>query len=52
MNKVIHTFPKSLIPKVTVIARVEFELAYYAVTVQYLTHYTTGTTPTSFGAIE
>ena len=35
-------FPKSISPKVNVIARLEFELAYYDVIVQHFSHYATG----------
>ena len=38
-NKVVYTFPK----KVIVIARLEFELAYYNSAVHRLNHYTTRT---------
>ena len=41
-NKDVHTFPKGISPKVNVIARLEFELAYYDVTVHYVSHYDTG----------
>ena len=34
-------FPKGVSPKVNVIARLEFELAYYDVTIQNVSHYTT-----------
>ena len=36
-------FLKGIYPKVTVIAWLEFELAYYDVAVQCVSHYTTGT---------
>ena len=35
-------FPKGMNPKVNVIARLEFELTYYAVTVQHVSHYPVG----------
>ena len=35
-NKDVHTFSKGISAKVNVIARLEFELAYYDVIVQYL----------------
>ena len=38
----VQTFPKSICPKVNVIAQVEFELANYDVKVQYVNHYATG----------
>ena len=37
------TFPKGICQKVNVIAWLEFELAYYDVVVQYVSHYTAGT---------
>ena len=37
------TFPKSIRPKVNVIAQLEFELAYYVVSIQLVSHYATGT---------
>ncbi len=37
-----HTFPKGICPKVNVIVRLEFELAYYDSTVHRFNHYTTG----------
>ena len=36
----VHTFLKTIYPKVNVIARLEFELAYYDSTTQRLNHYT------------
>ena len=39
-DKVFHSFPNGISPKVNVIARLEFELAYYVVTVQHFSHYT------------
>ena len=39
----IHTFPKGICPKVNVIARLEFELAYYDFAVHRFNHYTTRT---------
>ena len=38
----IHTFFKGISPKVNVIARLEFELAYYDIIVQHVSHYATG----------
>ena len=35
----IHTFPKSISPKTNVMARLEFELAYFEATVQHFSHY-------------
>ena len=39
----VHTFPKGICPKVNVIARLEYELAYYDSTVHRFNHYTTRT---------
>ena len=36
------SFPRYISPKVNMIARLEFELAYFEVAVQYFIHYTTG----------
>ena len=44
-DKGVHTFPKGICPKVNVIVRLEYELAYYDSTVQRFTHYTTRTPP-------
>ena len=41
----VHTFPKGICPKVNVIARLEFELAYYDSAVHRFNHYTTRTPP-------
>ena len=41
MDKGVHTFPKDICPKVNVIARLEFELAYYDFAVHHFNHYTT-----------
>ena len=38
-----HTFPKGICPKVNVIARLEYELAYYDSAVHRFNHYTTRT---------
>ena len=38
-----HTFLKVITPKVKIIERLEFELAYYDVTVRHVSHNTTGT---------
>ena len=40
-DKGIHTFPKSICPKVNVIERLEYELAYYDSVVHRFNHYTT-----------
>ena len=37
--KGVHTFPKGICPKVNVIARLEYELAYYDSAVQRFNHY-------------
>ena len=42
-NKGVHTFPKGICPKVNVIARLEYELAYYDSAVHRFNHYTTRT---------
>ena len=44
-DKGAHYFPKVISPKVNVIARLEFELAYYNASVQKIIHYATGTAP-------
>ena len=41
-DKGVHTFPKGICPKVNVIARLEYELAYYDSAVHRLNHYTRG----------
>ena len=41
----VHTFPKGICPKVNVIARLEYELAYYDSAVHRFNHYTTRTPP-------
>ena len=41
-------FPKSICPKVNVIARLEFEFTYFDSTVQRFNHYTTRTSPQAF----
>ena len=46
-DKGVHTFPMGIIPKVNVIALLEFELAYYNPVVQLVIHYTTRTSPVS-----
>ena len=43
--KGVHTFPKGICPKVNVIARLEFELAYYDSAVHRFNHYTTRRPP-------
>ena len=44
-DKRVHTFPKGICPKVIVIARLEYELAYYNSAVHRFNHYTTWTPP-------
>ena len=39
-DKRVYTFPKVINPKVNVIARLEFELAFCTIAVQQLNHYT------------
>ena len=41
----VHTFPKGICPKVNVIARLEYELAYYDSAVYRFNHYTTRIPP-------
>ena len=48
-DKGVHTFPKGICPKVNVIARLEFELAYYDFAVHRFNHYTTRTPPKAAG---
>ena len=43
VDKGIHNFPKSISPKGDIITQMEFELAYYDVAVQYVSHYITAT---------
>ena len=45
VSKGVHTFPKGISLKVTIIAWMEFELTFYNVTVQHVSHDTTGTPP-------
>ena len=42
-DKGVHTFPKGICPKVNVITRLEYELAYYDSAVHCFNHYTTRT---------
>ena len=39
-----HAFPKGIIPKVNFIARLEFELTYYDVVVQHVSHHNRNST--------
>ena len=38
-DKGVHTFPKGMSPKGKEIVQLEFELVYYNVTVQHISHY-------------
>ena len=51
MDKRVHTFPKSIRPKVNVIAQLEFELTYFEATVQLFSHYTTESSPFSLASL-
>ena len=44
-DKGVHTFPKGICPKVNVITRLEYELAYYESAVHCFNHFTTRTPP-------
>ena len=44
-DKGVHNFPKGICPKVNVIARLEYELAYYDSAVHHFNHYATRTRP-------
>ena len=43
MHNGVHTFPTGISSKVNVISRIEFELAYDDVTIQYISYYAKGT---------
>ena len=45
MDKTIQTWSKTIYSKVNVIARLQFELTYYAVVVKYVYHNATKTPP-------
>ena len=47
MNTKVHILLKGISAKVNVIARLEFELAYYDIAVQHVIHSTTRTSPES-----
>ena len=47
----VHTFSKGICPKVIVIERLEYELAYYDSAVHRFDHYTTRTPPFNAKAI-
>ena len=42
-NEGVHAFHKSISSKVSAIERLDFELAYFGLTVQHFSHHTTGT---------
>ena len=44
-DKEVHTFLRSISPKVNVIVQQEFELSYYDVAVRHVNHGVTGTPP-------
>ena len=44
-DKGVHTFPKGICPKVNIIVRLEYELAYNDSAVHRFNHYTTRTPP-------
>ena len=44
-DKGVHTFPKGICPKVNIIVRLEYELAYYDSAVNRFNHYTMRTPP-------
>ena len=44
-DKEVHTFPKGICPKINIIARLEFKLAYYDSAVHHFNYYTTRTPP-------
>ena len=44
-DKGVHTFPNGICPKVNVIARLEYEPAFYDSAVHRFNHYTTNTPP-------
>ena len=50
-DKGVHTFPKGIYPKMNIIARLEYELAYYDSAVQRFNHYTTRTLPNKLFAV-
>ena len=41
-GKRVHTFPKSITPKMNTIMRLEFKLTYFDVIVEHINHYTKG----------
>ena len=46
-NKGVHTFPKSISPKVNIRVQLEFKLTYFKAIVQHFSHYTMGTSPSN-----
>ena len=44
-NEEVHTFLNDIRPKVNVLARLEFDHAYFDVAVQHISHYAMGTLP-------
>ena len=44
-NKRVHAFPKSICPKVNLIAQLEFRLTYFVTVVQHFSNYAAGTPP-------
>ena len=48
VDKADHNFPKGFISKVNIIALLKFELAYYDVATNHVSHYSTGTPPPYF----
>ena len=50
-DKGVHTFPNGICPKVNVIVRLEYELAYYDFAVHRFNHYTTRTPFNSLGTL-
>ena len=50
-DKGVHTFPRGICPKVNVIVRLEYELAYYHSAVHRFNHYTTRTPPRTLFSI-
>ena len=49
VDKGIHTFLKDISLKLKAIRQLEFEIIYYVVTVQHISHYTMGITPATPG---
>ena len=49
---VVYSFPKGICPKVNVIVRLEYELAYYDSAIHHFNHYTTWTLPHNYYNLE